>query len=187
MVGEEDDRDLWQRVVESINPIKSNKLKKPIPKKTASKSKSGKDMNTKKTRVVGATDFVQPDRQDVNPKNLKPLELGDVSVLDGNNAKRFRAGNIDIEATLDLHGLNQQQAQNALEAFLTSCQASSKRCVLVITGKGSRAGGESVLKQKLPIWMNLPHNRSKVVSIAPAKRQHGGSGAVYVWLRRVRG
>ena len=59
--------------------------------------------------------------------------------------------------------------------------------VLVITGKGRAAGGESergVLRRQVPQWLSLPEFRSLVVGFEEAHIGHGGEGALYVRIRR---
>jgi DNA-nicking Smr family endonuclease len=98
--------------------------------------------------------------------------------LDGSTAKKLKKGDIGIDGRLDLHGCTQEQAHRLLEDFVAAAHAKGKRCLLVITGKGSRAGqSEGVLKQKVPQWLQNAH---------PAAAKHGGSGALYVYLKRVR-
>jgi len=58
--------------------------------------------------------------------------------------------------------------------------------VLVITGKGSSSGGDGVLRRAVPAWLSTPAFRMLVSSHDHAARNHGGSGALYVRLRRSR-
>jgi DNA-nicking Smr family endonuclease len=39
----------------------------------------------------------------------------------------------------------------------------------------------------VPKWLNQPEHRARIVAFAAARPQHGGSGALYVLLRRRRG
>jgi DNA-nicking Smr family endonuclease len=61
---------------------------------------------------------------------------------------------------------------------------------LVVTGKGTgKAGGAhegGVLKRQVPLWLALPEFRSLVVGFEDAHTGHGGAGALYVRLRRLR-
>ncbi len=115
--------------------------------------------------------------------------------LDKRNAQRLRRGQYPIDAELDLHRHTQAQAERALRLFLKRAQASGKRCVLVITGKG-KAEGEGgswdaegrigVLREQVPRWLDEPRNRALVVAWHPARPKDGGVGALYVLLRRKR-
>jgi len=62
--------------------------------------------------------------------------------------------------------------------------------VLVITGKGRTRldtdGNQGVLRREVPRWLKGEEFRAYVVGYEPAHVGHGGEGALYVRLRRVR-
>lgn len=96
-----------------------------------------------------------------------------------------------IDDALDLHGMNQGEAHQALRGFLRHAQARGARLVIVVTGKGGPLGerapwGEErgVLRRLVPHWLRDPDLRSIVLGFEEAGRAHGGSGALYVRLRR---
>jgi DNA-nicking Smr family endonuclease len=125
------------------------------------------------------------------PKSPPP-----VAAFDPRNAKKLKKGRIEIEGRIDLHGMRQSEAHTALRRFLMSSHAKGKRWVLVITGKGGSAsrirdadGGygrpePGVLKRNVPMWLAEPELRAIIVSFADAAIEHGGSGALYVHLRK---
>ena len=91
--------------------------------------------------------------------------------------------------------MTQEEARRALDRFLTSAASDGKRCVLVITGKGSARTDDAgimpdreigVLRRSLPRWLALPGLRDLVVAYHNAKPKDGGEGAFYVLLRRRR-
>jgi DNA-nicking Smr family endonuclease len=96
--------------------------------------------------------------------------------------RRLRTGKYAIESELDLHGLTVPEAREALSGFLRNAQAHGWRCVRIVHGKGlSSAGHIPVLKRKINTW--LPQ-RSDVLAFCSAPRTDGGTGAVYVLLKR---
>ncbi|MEE8548700.1 MAG: Smr/MutS family protein, partial [Alphaproteobacteria bacterium] len=102
-------------------------------------------------------------------------------------AARLKRGQLAIDGRIDLHGMTQAKAHRALEGFLTASQGAGKRCVLVITGKGLRPTGETgVLRNLVPRWMNAPAIRGRVLSFCTAQPRDGGTGALYVLLKRKR-
>jgi DNA-nicking Smr family endonuclease len=122
------------------------------------------------------------------PNPVPPLTIARAAGYDRANAERLKRGQHPVEARLDLHGLTQAEAHRALAAFLYQARAAGKRCVLVITGRGSgkeRQGG-GVLKSAVPRWLDEPAFRPHVLAIATAQPRDGGSGALYVMLRRTR-
>jgi DNA-nicking Smr family endonuclease len=104
--------------------------------------------------------------------------------LDRRTWLRLKRGQVAIERSLDLHGRTQADAHGALARFLAEAQAAGCRGVLVVTGKGLESGG--TLRHMVPRWLNEGANRERIVAYAPAQARHGGSGALYVLLRRRR-
>lgn len=122
----------------------------------------------------------KPPRQPARPtQRLDPLGPVDI---DRSSWRRLRRGQYPVEARLDLHGLTQAQAHDAVAGFLAISQAQRRRCVLVITGRGAPTGG--TLRAMTPRWLDEPPNRQRVLAYATAQRHHGGEGAIYVLLRR---
>lgn len=119
--------------------------------------------------------------------DLPPLETGRAAGVDKRTAQRLRRGQLAVEARLDLHGLTQAEAHRALNGFLADAQASGKRCVIVITGKGRREDAEGgVLRRAVPHWLDQPPNRGRIIAVQQAQPRHGGAGALYVLLRKAR-
>jgi len=106
--------------------------------------------------------------------------------LDKRTSARLRRGQIPIDSRVDLHGLTQAEAKEFLGQALAIAQGRGHRCVLVITGKGLRREGGGVLKAKLPHWLAEAKIRPLILANEPARPQHGGGGATYVLLRRLR-
>lgn len=104
---------------------------------------------------------------------------------------QLRRGRQEIEASIDLHGMRQDEAHLALHGFLRREQARGTRLALVVTGKGGPAptlfGDErGVLRRMVPHWLRLPELRPLLLGFEEAEQRHGGSGALYVRLRRPR-
>jgi len=104
--------------------------------------------------------------------------------LDRRSWLRLKRGHVELERTLDLHGQTQERAHQRLSAFVADAHARGSRCVLVVTGKGLESGG--TLRHMVPRWLNEEPNRARVVAFCPAQPRHGGSGALYVLIRRRR-
>ncbi|MBI3441862.1 MAG: Smr/MutS family protein [Proteobacteria bacterium] len=90
---------------------------------------------------------------------------------------------LPLEGKLDLHGMTQEEAYQALCWFIPKAAAQGKRMLLVITGKGGPQT-EGVLKRMLPLWLENPALQSHVQSIMAATPQDGGAGAFYIQLRK---
>jgi DNA-nicking Smr family endonuclease len=72
----------------------------------------------------------------------------------------------------------------ALKRFLTAARRRHHRVVTVVTGAGR--GGEGVLRRSLPEWLADSDIRPLTSGYAQAHRSHGGAGAFYVFIKRVR-
>jgi DNA-nicking Smr family endonuclease len=122
------------------------------------------------------------------PPPPKPPELapGRIAGVDKRLAERLRRGQLTIEAMLDLHGLTQEEAHRQLDGFLALSAQAGRRCVLVITGKGVWRPESGVLREMVPRWLNEAPNRARVLAIAHAQPRHGGTGALYLLLKRRR-
>lgn len=95
---------------------------------------------------------------------------------------KLRKGFFGIQAELDLHGLNSHAAKSQLENFLQASVSQGRRCVHIIHGKGYHSSeNQPVLKNHINRWLRQ-HKFVQAFCSAPPK--HGGTGAVYVLLKK---
>jgi len=98
---------------------------------------------------------------------------------------RLRAGQYSPEKYLDLHGLNAQQAYDALIWFIRDAYQKGLRTVVVVTGRGKNSpDGIGVLRLMLQQWLNRDPLKRVVLAFCTARAHDGGPGAVYVLLRK---
>lgn len=89
------------------------------------------------------------------------------------------------EAHIDLHGLNAEQAYHNLVAFFRNSYQRGLRTVLVVTGKGKNSvNGMPVLRNKVQEWFTKEPFRRVVIAFCTAKQEDGGTGALYVLIRK---
>ncbi|HEX6141775.1 MAG TPA: Smr/MutS family protein [Geminicoccaceae bacterium] len=175
----DDELALWRGAVRSARPLRPGELgppPPPAPEDEGGGEGEGAGAPAPRTRPSGARLPAQP-----GPALDPDRPIG----LDRRSWERLRRGRMSIDARLDLHGDTQEVAHLRLEGFLRAAQARGQRCVLVVTGKGQASGG--ILRHMVPRWLAEPHNRNRLVAYAPAQREHGGTGALYVLVRRRRG
>ena len=98
-------------------------------------------------------------------------------------ARRLHRGDFSIQAHIDLHGMNVEQAQEAFELFLTNAINAGKRAVLIIHGRGLSSPKEPVLKNKVREWLNQSYWLKRIIAYTSAQSYDGGAGATYVLLR----
>lgn len=96
--------------------------------------------------------------------------------------RRLRRGRYAIKAELDLHGMTSLEARGELRRFLAESVAAHIQCVRIIHGKGLRSGTRGpVLKASVNRWLR---QWDDVLAFMSAPARDGGTGAVYVLLRR---
>jgi len=105
-----------------------------------------------------------------------------ITQLERAREKSMRQGTLMIDAKLDLHGLTQIEAFDALTAFLHKTAKAGRRHLLIITGKGR--GGAGVLRRNLQAWLASLPEATSILALRPAAPIHGGDGAFYVVLRK---
>ncbi|HHS82955.1 MAG TPA: hypothetical protein ENJ68_05480 [Devosia sp.] len=112
--------------------------------------------------------------------------------MDRRTTRRVRRGQTSIDATIDLHGLRQDEARSALFRFIETRLHRGDRTVLIITGKGMKTNHcgnlerRGVLRQMLPRWLTDPALAPHVAGFETSAPHHGGEGAFYVRLKRLR-
>lgn len=199
-----DELALWQAVAKSVTPLKPRRRKKapagevdaadndvgiakqPPPKrpKTARGLGLGLGLGRGPAPIAAARSPVAKP-----PAPLLPVPdslSAPLPGIDKRQAERFRRGQLQIEGRIDLHGRTQIEAHDALQRFIARAAGAGKRQLLVITGKGSTKSAGGVLKSNVPRWLNEPALRRHILAIADARPEHGGTGALYVLLKRTR-
>jgi DNA-nicking Smr family endonuclease len=166
-----EDRALWDEVSKTIKPLKN-----PRAVKTATDDETPPPLPARLKKPSGAAVSSPPMGDAPKPPPL--------AKLDRRSKSRVARGRIEIDARLDLHGMTLERARTRLAGFLREAQARGHALVLVITGKGT--AGRGALKHEVPHWLALAEFRALVIGFEEAAINHGGSGALYVRIRRRR-
>jgi DNA-nicking Smr family endonuclease len=99
--------------------------------------------------------------------------------------KRLKNGEFPVQDYIDLHGLTKQEAEIKVRDFLVQSQRLGLRCVLIVHGRGLNSPDSfPVLKERLPTWLNRGPIKRIVLAFCTAKPYDGGTGAIYVLLRK---
>ena len=180
-----EDHSLWVEVAKSVTPLKTDKQNFADLLRDDKKSADVKPLihDKPKVRLYGlgpAPKIKMPS------KFVSQLELGKTVDVDKSTADRLKKGRMAVDAKLDLHGMTQSTAHGALSDFIGRAYDRGHRCVLVVTGKGIWREGGGVLREQVPRWLNQEPNRAKILSISYATQKDGGSGAIYVLIKRRR-
>lgn len=167
-----DDEPEWARELGDVRRLEDReKLRLPAPPAA--------------TRGAGASDpSAAPVAFEV--ERIGERVAGRAPGIDRARLRRLAAGRTRVGRTLDLHGLDARSAERALRETLLAARESGERCVLVVHGRGLHSEREAVLKASLVDWLAAPPLGPLVLAFASATPEHGGPGATYVLLRRLR-
>lgn len=167
-----EERALWRKVVESVRPLEGRlapaplpeALEQPIPKSVA--------------RVVPKS----------VPKTVAPKAPG--TTLDGSWDRRLSRGLAQPDRTVDLHGHNLATAWALIDARLEDAVRAGDRLVLLITGKPpsgeTRPARRGAIRAAVGDWLHASRHAGEIAAVRDAHPRHGGTGALYIVLRRRR-
>ena len=186
----ESDLELFNKVVADVKPLKSQD-KSFINRKNS----VNKMVKLEKINMIS---------REIRPiKHVKSIPKGPIVIndhspgrapgIDRKTSLKLKKGKVEIDYKLDLHGLTQIEAKQALEQTILGAWKDKLRLILVITGKGLRQsksnelsdnGATGVLRRIVPRWLKEAPLSNFVLAFSSAQQTHGGSGALYVLLRR---
>lgn len=99
--------------------------------------------------------------------------------------RKLKRGKIVIEDELDLHGLTIEQSSKQVSAFINFCLKNQLRTTRIIHGKGNTVvPSVAKLKTQLNAWLK---EHPMVLAFCSCQPTHGGTGALYVLLKKQRG
>ena len=169
------DLQLFRDAMQDVTPISQDKV-------THSTQKSSQKAQRRRADT--------PEKQQLDKHRFSTEHVPDCDVilrferpgLQKPTLKKLRQGKFPVEASLDLHGFTAEQARSALIDFLTFCQQSQFKVVSIVHGKGFGSSEKKpVIKPLVNKWLQ---EESNVVAFSSAQPKDGGTGAVYVMLRR---
>jgi len=133
-----------------------------------------------------------------------------ISNKDKEDWKRFVSGNdkltdkelnigknkIEKKRTIDLHGFTLEQANKTIESFINKSFKDEVSKLIVVTGKGLHSKNESnpfvskklsILKYSIPEFIKSNDVlMKKIIEINAADIKDGGSGAFYIYLKKLK-
>jgi DNA-nicking Smr family endonuclease len=188
MARKPDDFDLWLETAKTVKPL--------VHRASQSHAPSRKAAHKLERKPAAGPSY--PHNHIPSPVHKMPPPI---TGFDRRTAQRLTRGQTDIDRRIDLHGTGIEMARVRLHQFLQAAQQDGVRTVLVITGKGDspyarhtlhgaghfhapeRAGR---LRRLVPEWLHEAEFRALVSGFQPAHPKHGGGGAFYVRIRRIR-
>lgn len=110
--------------------------------------------------------------------------------LDSHWDRRMKAGRLDPDLTLDLHGHTLDTAYDRIMAGLDQARAMQARVVLVVAGRerpvdpADRMAKRGAIRAKLLDWLAASRHADTITAVRRAHIRHGGEGALYLILKR---
>ena len=177
------EEDFFLKNMKGVKPFKKDTSivkKKTTNKKNVKLDKKTNIKNTnKKTKVehkVSSSDF--------------KLSFGEIN-------KELKRGKINIDRRIDLHGYGLAEAHEKFISEVKKNYSKNKRCLLIITGKGVHKKIENEqdtnpklfygkIKNSIINWIKEEDLKKYILTYQDAGFEHGGDGALFVYLRKKR-
>ena len=169
----EDDSALFRQALGDVEPLKNDNRVRHKPERKPVRVKSRTEQAVYDDVFSDAPVDECPDRLSFARDGVQPSTL-----------KKLRQGKLPIDNQIDLHGMTVEQARAYLLDFLAECETDGSRSVIIVHGKGySSPGAKPVIKPLVNRWLRAAPT---VLAFASARPADGGTGAVYVLLRKNR-
>ena len=166
-----DESSLFSEAMQGVQPLKQNKKVRTKPARKNIQIRSHDER-------VNINDVFSDAPVDDCPEQLLYSRDG----ITPDTLKKLRQGKFQIDSVMDLHGMTVDAARDYLLEFLTECETDGSRCVIIVHGKGySSPGKKPVIKPMVNRWLRATPN---VLAFCSAQQKDGGTGAVYVLLKR---
>ena len=133
---------------------------------------------------------------DKDKKDWDNFVFGKEKVLDKDISLSTKNIKKYLVKTIDLHGFSLSDANKTVYEFIKKSFEESVDKIIVITGKGTRSKNEnnpyrskdlSILKHSVPDFIKSNNNLIKIIkNISEAKIEGGGSGAFYIYLKKIK-
>lgn len=176
---EADELELFRQATRGARPIRVDQADIGKPRIDTAQLHNRRQRATQgqsSVRVDGLSDqFVI----DVQPE--EELSWAANGVQDG-QLRRLKAGQIPFDGSIDLHGMTVDKARELMWEFIAEATRMEVRCVRITHGKAQRKDGRKpILKSHVNTWLR---QHPKVLAFTSCLPRHGGTGSVYVLLRR---
>jgi DNA-nicking Smr family endonuclease len=171
----DNETDWFQKSMNGVRPIRTDKVLHHPPKPSPEPVQTRKD----EARVMEKLLDARYDGTEFQPGDVLIYKRPGVSkaVL-----QKLRKGQYSMSTELDLHGMTMAEAEQALNRFFTHVRETGAQCVRIVHGKGHRSGNRGpVLKSLASKWLT---KRDEVLAFCSARPVDGGTGALYVLLKR---
>jgi DNA-nicking Smr family endonuclease len=186
---------LWKRVIETVKPLKgvvAPPPSVPLPVRGGIGGGPSGDGRAMPPAAL-APKPAKKERAVAHPRAQSlPKREGSHNTLDASWDRRLSRGLVSPESSIDLHGHSLASAHHRLDLGLEQAIAQGDRVLLLVTGKPPRADSErpharGAIRAAVGDWLAGSRHAGAIAAVRGAHPRHGGSGALYIVLRRPRG
>ena len=133
----------------------------------------------------------------ISDKDKKDWEdfINNNEKLPNKDIKNFEI-NTQLTRSIDLHGSTLEDANKIIQNFISKAYKDKVSKLIVVTGKGIHSNKEadpyvskdlSILKHSVPEFIKKNENlMNLILEIKDAKIEDGGSGAFYIYLKKIK-
>ncbi|RUM93522.1 MAG: DNA mismatch repair protein MutS [Thiothrix sp.] len=169
------DIDLFRKTVGPMDPVKQDKVHHGKPRTNSIPLQRNRDDQEALANLLSDEYLTE----EIQPGDV--LSYG-IPGLQKNILRKLRRGDYRREVELDLHGLTVEPARQALNQLLSEARREGWQCIKIVHGKGLRSSNRGpVLKSLVNTWLR---HCGQVLAFCSAPPNDGGTGVVYVLLRR---
>ena len=179
----EEEAQAWEKVAATVTPFATGPVEPvaaapeaPDPPKPV---RAARPVSRPASKAIPKPAMVQTPRPPANN-------------LDSHWDRRLKAGGLEPDLTLDLHGHGLDAAYTRLMGGLSQARAMGARTILLVTGKprpvdpADRGQRRGAIRAKVLDWLAASPHHGSIAAVRNAHRKHGGEGALYIVLRRSR-
>ncbi len=178
----------WAHLASSVKPLPGKK--RPAPPTVA------KPAVVVTAKLAVPPKPLKPAKPPPRPTQHRPLAAPPPRApapqvgLDSHWDRRMKAGRLDPDLTLDLHGHTLDTAYDRIMAGLDQARAMQARVVLVVAGRerpvdpADRMAKRGAIRAKLLDWLAASRHADTITAVRRAHIRHGGEGALYLILKR---
>lgn len=182
------DKSLFQQAMEELQGVTPLNDIKQSSQNTHQKPKLNSEKQRQVIRKLRQRQLDRPEETFAKNYQVDSRAVGNFETLSyfqpglrSQEIDKLKKGTFANQAELDLHGMTIEQAEKALERFISQCYSYQMRYIRVIHGKGYNS------EDNFPVLKNLVNQLLRQIPVivgfhsAPAKQ--GGSGAVNILLK----
>jgi DNA-nicking Smr family endonuclease len=174
-LASEDEGELFRRAMADAKPISLDTVEPPRRRPRAVARFSRLD------ELQVLRESLEADTHAIELANGSALHYRHPSV-NLKTMRRLARGGVSVQAEIDLHGLTSAEAREALKDFIAHSMHRGDTCVRIVHGKGLGSGHNGpVLKRRVDQWLR---HWEPVLAFVSARQADGGTGAVYVLLKK---